>query len=54
VGEDVRTRHLAEDKEHQDVKKPQEVDVDRADAIVFVGTLEDCDETKGHGNLLCG
>jgi hypothetical protein len=52
VSEDVRPCHLAENEEHQDVEKPQEVDVDRANAVVFVGTLKDCDETEGHGNLL--
>ena len=37
VGEDVRPCLLAEDEEHEHIEKPQEVNVDRADAVVFVG-----------------
>ena len=32
---------LAQHEEHQDIEQTQEVDVDRADTVVFVGSLKD-------------
>src|ERR1700733_15035803 len=49
MGEDVGPCVLAQHEEHQDVEQAQEVDVDRADTLVFVSSLKDGFGAEGHG-----
>jgi hypothetical protein len=50
VSEDVRPRFFAKHEEHQDIEQAQEVDIDRANAFVAVGSLKNGFGAEGHGN----